>query len=61
MKMTIPIALTIKMIQMIGPPLEAGRKDIARLLRELAAMQYRPLPAEATGEAPAATRLQNAA
>ena len=41
--------------------LEAGRKDIARLLRELAAMQYRPLPAEATGEAPAARRLQNAA
>lgn len=52
--------------------LEAGRKDIARLLRELAALQYRPTAAlqaaaAQVGQQPAAptpptgTRLQNAA
>ncbi len=39
--------------------LEAGRKDIARLLRELSTLQYRPGPAQEA--APAAARVQNAA
>jgi predicted patatin/cPLA2 family phospholipase len=38
--------------------LEAGRKDVARLLRELGAVQYRPLPAAAGAEA---DRLRSAA
>ena len=42
--------------------LESGRKDIARLMREVAALQYRPVPATA-GEAPAVRpdRLRSAA
>jgi chromosome segregation ATPase len=42
--------------------LESGRKDIARLMREIAALQYRPLPA-AVSEAPQASpdRLRSAA
>ena len=42
--------------------LEAGRKDIARLLRELSAMQYRPEASRATGELQAAVaRMSTAA
>jgi chromosome segregation ATPase len=42
--------------------LESGRKDIARLMREIAALQYRPV-APTSGEAPAAPpgRLRSAA
>ena len=42
--------------------LESGRKDIARLMREMAALQYRPLPA-AVSAAPQASpdRLRSAA
>ena len=36
--------------------LEAGRKDVARLLRELGAVQYRPLPAATGAEAAAVQR-----
>jgi septal ring factor EnvC (AmiA/AmiB activator) len=36
--------------------LEAGRKDVARLLRELGAVQYRPLPAATGAEAAAGQR-----
>ena len=39
--------------------LEAGRKDIARLLREISTIQYRAEPAQE--QAPAAARIQNAA
>jgi chromosome segregation ATPase len=39
--------------------LEAGRKDIARLLREISSIQYRPGPAQEA--VPAAARIQNAA
>lgn len=42
--------------------LEAGRKDIARLLREISSMQLRPAAAPAKDQAPAAAaRIQNAA
>ena len=44
--------------------LEAGRKDIARLLREIASMQLRPVSApepQAAAPAPAPARIQNAA
>ena len=42
--------------------LEAGRKDIARLMREVAALQYRPVTASAS-EVPAVRpdRLRSAA
>jgi len=41
---------------------EAGRKDIARLLREIASMQLRPVSApEQQAAAPAPARIQNAA
>ena len=39
--------------------LEAGRKDIARLLREISTVQYRAEPAQEP--APATARIQNAA
>jgi chromosome segregation ATPase len=42
--------------------LEAGRKDIARLLREIASMQLRPVSApEQQAAAPAPARIQNPA
>ena len=42
--------------------LEAGRKDIARLLRELSSMQYRPGATQATSELQAtAARMSSAA
>lgn len=42
--------------------LEAGRKDIARLLRELASLQYRPAaPQDDAAPAPTTVRVQNAA
>mgnify|MGYP003334990390 CR=1 FL=1 len=41
---------------------EAGRKDIARLLRELSSMQYRPGATQATSELQAtAARMSSAA
>jgi len=40
--------------------LEAGRRDVSRLLRELGEVQYRPLPASAA-EMPAPTNLRSAA
>ena len=41
--------------------LEAGRKDIARLLRELSSMQYRPSAPQETAPQTPALRVQNAA
>ena len=41
--------------------LEAGRKDIARLLRELSSMQYRPSAPQETAAQTPALRVQNAA
>ena len=41
--------------------LEAGRKDVSRLLRELGAVQYRPLPASPTEMSAPPTNLRSAA
>ena len=41
--------------------LEAGRKDIARLLRELSSMQYRPSAPQETAAQATAPRVKNAA
>ena len=41
--------------------LEAGRKDIARLLREIGSLQYRPVAASAGETAPGPTNLRSAA
>jgi chromosome segregation ATPase len=41
--------------------LESGRKDIARLMREVAALQYRPVPATAGETAAPPSRLRSAA
>jgi crescentin len=46
---------------MVEGALDSARKDIARLLRELAVLQNRPIPSEKGGHLPTAPRLPNVA
>ena len=46
---------------MVEGALDSARQDIARLMREMALLQNRPVPAEKPGQLPPAPRLVNVA